>query len=155
MLKKVALQNVHSGRDSVAIVDTDSDEKALFGAGKTSVETAKVSDLSGIDETIHRLTSPKNPISDRVAVFSGLARCFERNIPTIKSFQLQAGRVKSPLYRGALANIAEEISKGERISDAMAKQHHLFPNDLVALIRAGEESGRLPEVLKRVANIRI
>ena len=33
-----------------------------------------------------RLTGAKAPMADRVALFSGLARCFDRNISIIKSF---------------------------------------------------------------------
>ena len=152
MLKKVSLTNVHSGRANVAVVDTTTDEKALIGAGKTSVETAQVKDVTGIDETLHRLTSAKAPMKDRVALFSGLARCFDRNIPIIKSFQLQASRVKSATYKGAIADISDDLSKGEKMSDAIAKKEKLFSSDIVALIRAGEESGKLPEIFRRIAN---
>ena len=151
MLKKVLLTNVHSGRKQTAVVDTDSDSKALIGSGKTTVETAQVKDVTGIDETLQRLTSPKAPKNDRVALFSGLARCFERNIPIIKSFTLQASRVKSAVYKGAIADIADDLSKGEKMSDSMAKKKALFSEDIIALIRAGEESGKLPEIFRRIA----
>lgn len=152
MLKKVVLSNVHTGRDTITLVDTDTDEKALVGAGKTEVETAKISDITGADETIQRLSSPKGGQNDRVALFNGLAKCFDRNIPIIKSFHLQANRVKSPRYRGAIAEIAESLTQGEKMSDAMARQKDLFTPDVIALIRAGEESGRLPEIFRRVAD---
>lgn len=152
MLKKVELSNVHSGRKSSIVIDTGTDEKALIGAGKTSVETAQVKDVTGLDETVMRLTTSKVPLDDKVALFGGLARCFERNIPIIKSFQLQASRVKSPIMKGAIADIADDLSQGEKMSDAIMKRDKLFPSDVVALIRAGEESGKLPEIFRRVAN---
>ena len=152
MLKKVALTNIHTGRGSIALVDTNTDDKALIGAGKTDVETAQVSDITGLDETVQRMTAPKKPQNDRVALFNGLAKCFDRNIPIIKSFELQANRVKSPRYRGAIAEIAESLKQGEKMSDAMARQSDLFTEDIIALIRAGEESGRLPEIFRRIAN---
>ncbi|MDF1812554.1 MAG: type II secretion system F family protein [Verrucomicrobiales bacterium] len=152
MLKKVELTNVHSGRKSNIIIDTGTDDKALIGAGKTSVETAQVKDVTGIDETVTRLTSAKIPLDDKVALFGGLARCFERNIPIIKSFQLQASRVRSPTMKGAIADIADELSQGEKMSDAMGKRTKIFSDDVIALIRAGEESGKLPEIFRRIAN---
>jgi type IV pilus assembly protein PilC len=152
MLKKGILSNVHTGRDTATLVDTSTNEKALIGAGKTDVETAKVSDVTGLDEQIQRLTSPKKPQSDRVALFTGLAKCFDRNIPIVKSFHLQANRVKSPRYRGAIAEISEALTQGEKMSDAMARQTDLFSPDIIALIRAGEEAGRLPEIFRRIAN---
>ena len=53
MLKKVELTNVHSGRKTSILIDTGSDSKALIGAGKTSVETAQVKDVTGVDETVN------------------------------------------------------------------------------------------------------
>lgn len=152
MLKKVALTNIHTGRKSFQVVDTESNEKALVGAGKTAVENAEVTDVTGIDETVQRLTSKGASLDDRVALFGGLARCFDRNIPIIKSFQLQANRVKSPKFRGVIADIASDLAKGDKISDAMGKKKDIFANDIIALIQAGEESGRLPEIFRRIAD---
>ena len=33
MLKKVKITNVHTGKSAEALVDTDTDDKALLGAG--------------------------------------------------------------------------------------------------------------------------
>lgn len=152
MIKKVALTNIHTGRKSVSLVDTSTDEKAIIGAGKTPVETAEISDVKGIDESIQRLTAKKNSLDDRVALFNGLAKCFDRNIPIIKSFHLQANRVKTPRFRGIIADVAHDLTQGEKISDAMEKMPDVFSSDIIALIRAGEESGRLPEIFRRLGN---
>ena len=150
MLKKVALANTNTGRTSLLIVDTDTDEKAVAGAGKAANELAKVSSICGLDEYVHRVTGKKGNVEDRAALFAGVARCLERNISTVKSFELQANRVKSPLYRGIIAEVAHQISIGDKISDALK----LFPNEfgpeIIALIQAGEESGRLPEIFAEI-----
>lgn len=151
MLKKVVLTNVNSGRSQEIIVDTDDDAKALVGSGKASNEVAKITSITGADEKIYRLSVKKPTLEDRVNLFGGVARCLERNISTIKSFELQANRVKSPRYKGTIADIAAQISQGEKVSDAMAKHNDLFGEAMLALIRAGEEAGQLPEVCKRIA----
>src|SRR6056297_3415253 len=114
MLKKVQLINVHTGRKTATVVDTENDEKALIGSGKSQVETAEVSDIKGLDESIQRLTTRNSSLDDRVALFNGLAKCFDRNIPIIKSFHLQANRVKSPKYRGVIADVAADLQQGEK-----------------------------------------
>jgi len=152
MLKKVTLTNIHTQRPIECIVDTFSDEKALVGSGQTSNETAEIKEISGIDEAIHRLTITKPSLNDRVAFFNGLAKCFERNVPTVKSFMLQTNRVKSPRYRGAIADICADLQGGEKISDCLAKHKDLFSTDCIALIRAGEEAGQLPSVFRRIGN---
>jgi type II secretory pathway component PulF len=152
MLKKVRLTNVQNRQRSEIVVDTFSDERALLGSGLMSNEIAEVVNIGGFDETLQRMTLPGPSMGDRVGFFNGLAKCFDRNIPTIKAFQLQVNRVKSPRYRGAIADICADLQSGERISDAMAKHVDIFTPDMIALIRAGEEAGQLPVVLRRVGN---
>jgi len=151
MLKKVILTNVHTKRPHEVVVDTDTDELALLGSGKTANETVEIKDITGVDEHLHRLTLPKANLDDRVAFFNGLAKCMERNIPTIRCFQLQTNRVKSGRYRGAIADMCNDLQGGEKISDALAKHGDLFSKDLIALIRAGEEAGQLAIVFRRIA----
>lgn len=152
MLKKVVLTNIHTRRGCELVVDTYSDERALLGSGQTPSEVAEITDIGGLDEQIQRLTMAKPSMGDRVAFFSGLAKCFERDIPTIKSFQLQTNRVKSPRYRGAIADICGDLQGGEPISAALAKHPDLFTQDMIALVRAGEEAGQLNVVFHRLAS---
>lgn len=152
MLKKVTLTNNATGRKHSVVVDTDTDGKAVVGAGKAPNESVKIMAIGGADEMVHRLSEKKPSLDERVAVFGGLARCLDRNISTIKSLELQTGRVKSPRYRGILAELAHQISIGEKLSDAMTQFPDAFPDDVLALIRAGEESGRLSAVCNQIAN---
>ncbi len=152
MLKKVTLSNVNTGRTSNILVDTDTDEKAICGSGKAPNELAKITSLEGIEEAVQRATCKGGNIEDRANLFMGVARCLERNISTIKSFELQANRVKSPYYRGIIAEVSYQISIGEKISEAMEKFSDAFGPEVIALIRAGEESGRLPEVFAQVGS---
>lgn len=151
MLKKVRLTNIATGKTTEMIVDTDDDAKAIIGAGKAPNETAKTVDIRGADELVQRATWKKPSLDERIAFFGGMARCLERNISTIKSLELMAGRVKSPRYRGAIAEIASSVMGGEKMSDALALHPDLFNNETIALVRAGEESGQLPEVFKQIA----
>ena len=105
MLKKVALANTNTGRTSFLIVDTDDDDKAISGSGRAANESAKVSTINGLDEVVHRLTTRKGNVEDRAVLFAGVARCLHRNISMTKSFGLQANRVKSPTYRGIIAEV--------------------------------------------------
>ncbi len=108
--------------------------------------------VSGADEFVQRHTWKKPSMDDRVAFFGGIGRCLERNISTLKSLELQAGRVKSPVYRGVIAEVSRQISMGEKFSDALALFPKLFTDDVLALVRAGEESGQLPQVCNQIAN---
>ncbi|MCK9589074.1 MAG: type II secretion system F family protein [Terrimicrobiaceae bacterium] len=151
MLKKVVLTNIYTSKSTEIIVDTDDDTKAVLGAGKAPNESALVSDVVGLDETVYRATGKKPDLDEAVSLFSGMARCLERNISTIKSLELMAARLKSPRYRGAVADIAHHILTGDKLSDCFAMHPDLFTEDVVALIRAGEESGQIHAVFKQIA----
>ncbi len=152
MLKKVILTNIYNGKKTEVIVDTDDDAKAIFGAGKAPNETAEIHDITGVDEAVHRLSTPKPGLEEAVGLFSGLSRCIERNISPNKSFQLMAGRLKTPRYRGMVAEVSAGIMAGETMSECFAKHPDLFSEDVLALIRAGEESGQIDTVFKQITS---
>ncbi len=47
--------------------------------------------------------------------------------------------------------LKQEVMEGRSLSDAMAKQPEVFSNLYINMVRAGEQSGALVEVLKRLA----
>ncbi len=152
MLKKVVLTNVHTLKPFEVVVDTDDDAKAILGAGKAPNETVAVTDITGLDEWIHRATTPRPSGDEMVIFFGGMARCLERNISTIKSLELLASRMKTPRYRGAIAEISHQILSGDKLSDCFAMHPDLFTEDIIALVRAGEESGLIAQVFHQIAN---
>ena len=150
MLKKVTITNVNTGHKSIAMVDTDTHEKALIGCGIAPNELADIQDITGADEQIQRLSSSQGGTDDCAAFFAGLGRCLERNISLSKSLKLQVNRVRSARYKGMIAELIHSISTGEKFSDAMSKFPNLFSDDILSLIIAGEESGQLARVCRRI-----
>ncbi|MEQ1749961.1 MAG: type II secretion system F family protein [Prosthecobacter sp.] len=150
MIKKVTITNVNTGHKVITLVATDTHEKAIVGCGISANETASIEDVTGADEKIQLFTSPKPGSDDCAAFFSGIGRCLERNISMTKSLKLQVNRVRSPRYKGMIAEVIHAISQGEKFSDAMAKYRDIFPEDVLSLLYAGEEAGQLSRVCKRV-----
>jgi len=151
MLKKVLLTNVHTLKSLEVVVDTDDDAKAILGSGKAPNEIATVTDVTGLDEGVHRLTTPRPSGDEMVTFFAGFARCLDRNITTIKSLELLASRMKTPRFRGAIAEIAHNILSGDKLSDCFAMHPDLFTENILALVKAGEESGRISGVFQQIA----
>jgi type II secretory pathway component PulF len=150
MVKKVTITNVNTGHKAITLVATDTHEKAIIGCGISANETVSIEDVTGADEKLQLFTSPKPGTDDCGAFFSGLGRCLERNISMTKSLKLQVNRVRSPRYKGMIADIVHAISTGEKFSDAMAKFPDLFAQDILSLLYAGEEAGQLSRVCKRI-----
>ena len=54
-------------------------------------------------------------------------------------------------FRQVIASLLEDIEGGLKLSEAMANHGYCFDNVFVALVRAGEESGQLVEVLDELS----
>lgn len=152
MLKQVKLTNIYNGRTSKVIVDTDEDVKAVFGSGKAPNETAEVTDITGADEFVNRVSQKKPSLEESAQFFNGMARCLQRNIAIGKALELMAGRLQTPRMRGAVADISRSILSGEKMSDAFAMHPDIFTEDVLALIRAGEESGQIDMVFQQITS---
>ena len=59
--------------------------------------------------------------------------------------------LEHPRFREVVASLVEAIEGGHKLSQAMEEQSKVFDQVFVSLIRAGEASGRLPEVLQNLS----
>ncbi len=83
-------------------------------------------------------------------MYKQLADLLRAGVPLLRALRL-LGRSKShPALSAVMSEVAEAISEGERLADAMAERKAVFPSIHVAMIRAGEQGGFLEQVLARL-----
>jgi type IV pilus assembly protein PilC len=70
-------------------------------------------------------------------------------LPMLRCFDLLNNRTGQAGFQQALQAVRESIRGGSAISEAMAMHPTYFPELYQASLRAGEQAGNLPEVLKR------
>jgi len=77
-------------------------------------------------------------------------------LPILKTIDLLAERASYPGFQAALRGVREEIRGGASISEAMGRYPDHFSELYRASLRAGEQTGNLPEVLKRyIAHVKL
>jgi type IV pilus assembly protein PilC len=59
--------------------------------------------------------------------------------------------VDNPAFRQVVAGLIEDIEGGQKLSEAMASHPYCFDTVFVALVRAGEQSGTLTDVLDELS----
>ncbi len=69
----------------------------------------------------------------------------------LEAVELLAAQTESEILQKALGEIAEDIKGGTPLSDSMGQYPKLFPELLVQMIRSGEVSGRLDDVLDQMS----
>lgn len=73
-------------------------------------------------------------------------------VALVQALQLLVEQTANPKLKQIVAEIAEEIDGGARLSDSLAKRPDVFTNFYVNVIRSGESSGKLDEVLNYLAD---
>ncbi|MFO8035612.1 MAG: type II secretion system F family protein [Anaerolineales bacterium] len=87
-----------------------------------------------------------------VIIFSSqLANLIESGVPVLPAMELMAGEISSQSLRKVLREIVEDIRQGNSISLAMAKHDDVFPPFYHRMIRVGEQTGNLDQVLRQLA----
>lgn len=88
-----------------------------------------------------------------IVVFSRqLAVLFEAQVPLLDALRTLAEQATNPKFKDTLNEIAEEVDAGTPLSQALQKYPKLFSQFYVSVVRAGEASGRLNEVLNYLAD---
>jgi type IV pilus assembly protein PilC len=69
-------------------------------------------------------------------------------VPIIEGLADLRDSLKYPRFREVVASLSEAIEGGQTLSQAMEQQRQVFSNIFISLIRSGESTGKLPEVLR-------
>jgi len=81
----------------------------------------------------------------------GLATLIKSGIPILKSLDIIGKSCGNKLYEDAIAAIREDVRSGKAMS-GLLESSGLFPSIVVQMVSVGEETGRLSEMLERVAD---
>jgi type II secretory pathway component PulF len=88
---------------------------------------------------------------DLMALTSQLAIMTKAGIDVAGAIQSLARQCPNPALKATLESVHQDIMSGKPVSVALRNQGHVFGEAYVASIAAGEASGRLSEVLARLA----
>lgn len=72
-------------------------------------------------------------------------------IPIVAGLRALEEQTTNQRLQKAIKNAAQEIDKGASLSDALGKQKGVFSEIYVSMVRSGETSGNLEEVLERLS----
>lgn len=71
----------------------------------------------------------------------------DAGIPVVQSLEAMTGAGRNPLLNEALQSIVQDLRGGKKLSEALGKQSHIFYFLYTNLVKVGEESGNLKQVL--------
>ena len=90
---------------------------------------------------------------ERLTLLQEFSILLRAGLSVERSLVAMQGVTIKPRTKTAIRNLLEGLRGGEPLSTAMRRTDALFPESLRRLVVAGEASGRLPEVMARLAGV--
>ena len=107
---------------------------------------------SGKTSTLDKLIPPVN--SKEIILFTmQFKTLLQSGVPIIQSFQILEEQTESQKLRNVCTAIMKNLHEGSSLFDAFSRHDIVFSNLYCTLIKAGELSGTLPDILERLVFI--
>ncbi len=110
-----------------------------------SVELAKVSAANV------KLADKKVKLDDLVIFSRQLATMIDAGIPLVNALGILAEQIENEGLRNIVGEVRQDIEAGMSFCDALAKHPLVFSDLFVNMVKAGEASGMLNDILDRLA----
>ena len=154
------MQFTYRARDAAGVLTAGE----LAGAGAAEVAAAlRREGLFPVEIAPHRSAAPARPAAARgprgprmkaaevVHFATQLSVMAEAGVPLGQALRNLAEQSAVPATQAVLASVAGGVEAGESFSAALGRFPRAFDPTFVNLVKAGEASGRLPEMLERTA----
>ncbi|NOU51813.1 type II secretion system F family protein [Pseudoalteromonas sp. JBTF-M23] len=135
----------HQG--TIEALDTKEAQQSLNEQGLSPIELKVIGKSSGLSE----LFSQKVDLEQLEFFTSELSLLLESGVRVDKGIDIIRQSNSHPALNRLLNQIATSLKKGESLSQSFAKHEALFGPLYISLLKIGETSGNLPEVLRRLA----
>lgn len=117
----------------MVIINIEEERKSAFSAG------------------LFRIKSRKIKIDDLVIFARQLATMVDAGIALINALDILAEQVDNVSFKHVLFKVRDDVETGSSLSEALAKHKKIFSSLFINMVRAGESSGMLDEILDRLA----
>ena len=130
-------------------------ETAKAGAAASEKRAGQKADfLSLLPPTLRaQLQQKRKPKLQELATFTTqMANLLKSGMPLTVALNSMTHLESKGIPAEVSRDLKQEVTEGRGLSDAMAKQPRIFSDLYVNMVRAGESSGSLVEVLRRMAD---
>ena len=146
------------GKKVSGVLDADSPDNAnqiLVARGYIPINVKRGGSEKGgsgfFDEFSYRMASVKAP--DLILYSKQIGSMIRSGIPFIRVFQILENQTENLKLKRVTGSLLQDIQQGEILSEAFAKHKNIFNDLYVSMIKSGEVSGALSEVLERLIYI--
>ena len=93
----------------------------------------------------------KITLKDKLLFSKQLATLLDAGFPILQSLSIINLQTPNKKFREVLSQISDDLEEGHSFSTAISKHPDVFSAIYLSAVKAGEASGKLPEILKQLA----
>lgn len=129
-----------------------SDNEATFKLRKKDLNPTSLINITGSwSSKFLMLIAPIGP-KDLVIFSRQFSVMISSNVPVVEALMILVDQTNNISLKNMLSEIASEVDGGAFLSDAFSKRPNIFSDFFVNIVRSGESSGKLDEVLNYLAD---
>jgi len=129
-----------------------SDNEVTFKLRKKDLNPTSIVNITGTwGSKFLMLIAPIGP-KDLVIFSRQFSVMISSNVPVVESLMILVDQTNNISLKNMLSEIAFEVDGGAFLSDAFSKRPNIFSDFFVNIVRSGESSGKLDEVLNYLAD---
>ncbi|MFH1046667.1 MAG: type II secretion system F family protein [Patescibacteria group bacterium] len=141
------------GKAIVGVIEAPNQEIAMDtlrdkGFFVVSLEQAKKASLFEMELPFLN----KVPIKDTVIFSRQFSVLMGASVPLVQSIQTVANQTQNPRLKKILYKVADDVEAGSALSNAMEQYPHAFSQFFIHMVRSGETTGRLEDVMNYLAD---
>lgn len=133
-------------------LDAAVDEIMKMGYAPIDVQPARVSKNAQARKSAPLNLRKKFRMSDSVFLTRQLSDLVGAGVPVLRALTLTGQQSTSSYLREVMLKMRDDVRDGENLSSAMSRHPEVFPRLHSNMVMAGERSGKLAEVLGRLAD---
>lgn len=148
-----------AGKATKGVIDAETVKAArsklraqgVFPSSITEQKAGKVTSGSGLNINVDFSKFFQRVSAHDLADFTGqLATLVSAGIPLVEAFSALIDQTENPILKLTLVEIREQLNQGDPLHKAMRKHPRIFNTLYVNMVAAGEQSGALDTVLRRL-----
>ncbi len=139
-----------SGRETEGVLEAENSGVLVERLGELGYVVTKVSKARGRDAKKRKVRSAKVKRRELITFTIHLGTVLSAGVPLLTGLQDLARETEKPGFKRVIHDITKQVENGSMLADAMSVHPAVFGQLYVSMVRAGETTGRVDEVLERL-----
>ncbi|HXP63236.1 MAG TPA: type II secretion system F family protein [Dongiaceae bacterium] len=141
-------RDARTGLEVLDTLEADTEEAAIESLWKRDRLVVSIEEKQSKKA---RAPGGRVPLKDLVLFTRQFATMFDAGMSVVGCFKGLEKQTRNKMMRHVIQDLCARIERGDSLSDALAKNPHVFDKLYLCMAAAGEKGGMLAEILSRIA----